>query len=64
MPKTDQRTLITTSEAAVLLGVDATTVQRRARRGILPGHKMPGRTGAYVFDRATIEGLAEMEAAS
>ena len=40
-----------------MLDVDARTVARRARSGAIPARKLPGRTGAYVFDRATIEQL-------
>ena len=63
MPKIPQ-TLITTAEAAALLGVDASTVQRRARRGLLPTvYKPDTRTGAYVFDRDEIESIARSAAA-
>lgn len=42
-----------------MLGVDRRTIHRMAAAGRLPGQKMPGRTGAYVFDPATIEQLLE-----
>jgi predicted DNA-binding transcriptional regulator AlpA len=65
--------LIGSREVAQILGISVPTVNRRAGAGELPAvHKIPGRRGAYVFDRATIEGLAadvdqaddEMRAAS
>jgi excisionase family DNA binding protein len=56
---TDERTLISTEEVAKLLGVDETTVQRRARAGHIPAHKMPGLRGAYIFERAVIEQLID-----
>lgn len=50
--------MISTGEAAKLLGVDRATVVRRARTGKIPivaqldtGH------GAYVFDRNEVQGL-------
>jgi excisionase family DNA binding protein len=47
---------ITSLEVAELLGVDRATVNRRARAGELPVvAKLPGKTGAFLFDRATIE---------
>jgi len=49
--------VLSTLEVARMLDVDARTVARRARSGAIPARKLPGRTGAYVFDRATIEQL-------
>ncbi|RZT59359.1 helix-turn-helix protein [Microcella alkaliphila] len=55
---------MTTTEVATLLGKQARTIQRQADAGILPTiGKLPGRTGAYLFDRALIEQLAKGEAA-
>jgi excisionase family DNA binding protein len=49
MPQTTE--LLTTKQVAELLGVDVDTVHRRASKGELPFvHKLPGRTGAYLFD--------------
>ena len=56
--------LITVAEAAKLLGRPSRTVLAQASRGRLPFvTKLDGRTGAYLFDRATIEALAEGDAA-
>lgn len=58
MPK-NQHDIITTTEVAKLLRIDARTVQRKATTGELPTvSKLPGETGAYLFDRATILTLA------
>lgn len=57
-------TLITTTEAATVLGLDRRTVTARVRSGTLaPAIKLPGERGAYLFDRADIERLAEQETA-
>lgn len=48
--------LITTSEAAQLLGCDVRTVHRMVQRGDLtPAQKFPGYKGAYLFDRAAVQ---------
>lgn len=50
MPK-KQRELISAAEVAGLLRKDTRTVQRMAEHGQLPvAGKLPGRTGAYLFD--------------
>lgn len=52
----DQHELIGTAEAARLRGVDMRTIQRWAASGVLePVVKIPGRTGAYLFNRSDIE---------
>lgn len=52
--------LIPTAEVAKLLGVHIATVTRRAALGQIPvAMKLPGETGAYLFDRADIEALGE-----
>jgi len=59
---TDQ--LITTTDAATLLGLDRRTVSARVRHGTLaPVMKLPGERGAYLFDRDEIKRLAEQETA-
>lgn len=59
MPK-DQQDLIATPEAAAILHKDPRTVQRQASAGDLSTvSKLPGKTGAYLFDRGYIEALAE-----
>lgn len=51
--------LIGTKELADLLKVDTSTVVRRVYRGeLVPCKKLPGKRGAYLFDRATIDELA------
>jgi len=50
---------MTTSELAARLGVDARTVQRKAEAGELPTiGKLPGKTGAWLFDRDAVEDAA------
>lgn len=50
---------ITTAEAAEILGVSVRTVHRRTEAGDLPYEmKLPGATGAYIFDEATIREAA------
>jgi excisionase family DNA binding protein len=49
---------ITTEEVARMLNVSKTTVKRAAASGRIPTvDKINSRTGAYLFDRATIEAL-------
>ena len=50
---------MTTAEAALILGKSVTTVNRLTAAGQLtPSHKLPGKTGAYLFNRADIEAAA------
>jgi hypothetical protein len=51
--------VITAAQAAELLGENVRTVQRRARDGAYPAFKLPGATGAYVFDRGDVVAIAE-----
>jgi hypothetical protein len=52
--------LITATEVAKIIGRDLRTVQRQATAGTLPiVSKLPGATGAFLFDRDVIEALAE-----
>lgn len=54
--------LITVAEAAKLLGRPTRTVLDAATKGKLPYvTKLDGRTGAYLFDRATIVAIAAEE---
>ena len=56
--------LITVAEAAKLLGRPSRTVLDQTSKGKLPYvTKLDGRTGAYLFDRATIVAIAEGVAA-
>lgn len=51
--------LLTTAQVADILGKSVPTVNRWAVEGVLtPVQKLPGRTGAYLFDRAEIERVA------
>lgn len=60
MSQTDHMTAV---EVAARLGKSLATVKRYARAGKLPvSLKVPGTTGAYLFDRAAIEQLAEAQA--
>ena len=51
--------MISTAEAAQLLTEDPRTVQRKAKSGEYKSEKLPGVRGAYIFDRAYVERLAE-----
>lgn len=54
MPKNEH--LIPTKQVAELLGVDVRTVHRLADKGHLPHSvKVPGTTGAYMFDADAVE---------
>jgi len=45
------KTLLSSTEVARRLGVSIKTVHRLARAGQIPGaQKLPGRTGAFIFD--------------
>jgi hypothetical protein len=47
---------LTTAQVAALLGKQPRTIQRHADAGLIPTiGKLPGRTGAYLFDSAVIE---------
>lgn len=60
MPKIEQ---FTTHEVASQLSVDRSTVRRLVDRGVLtPTMKLPGKTGAYLFDRSDVEALKETRA--
>lgn len=51
--------LITSGEAAVILGCSAQTVNRWADDGKLPAIGRAGRYGFRLFDRAAVEKLAQ-----
>ncbi len=54
-PSTTHDHLIGAAEAAALLGVSRSTVSRRIRDGhLVPALRMPGESGAYLFDPADI----------
>lgn len=65
VPKITQEpmALIPTSEVAALLRMHVATVVRKAQAGEIPfAMKLPGETGAYLFDRNEIERLARERA--
>lgn len=56
MPDAD---LLSTAEVAEMLGILPRSVAQRVQRGtLMPALKLPGQTGAYLFDRDEIEALA------
>lgn len=51
--------LIGAAEACEMLRVDRATITRWVVSGKLPTvHKMPGKSGAYLFNRADVEQIA------
>lgn len=51
--------LMSSAEVAATLGCNVRTVTRMVPDGVLaPVQKMPGKTGAYLFDREAVEALA------
>lgn len=55
-------TLISSAEAADLLGISRSTLTRRVKRGtIRPAMKVGGERGAFVFKRSVIERIAAAE---
>ena len=56
MPITEREHLVTTQEAAERLKVSRRTVARMVDSGELTAHhKLPGRTGAFLFTASEIE---------
>lgn len=52
-------TTVGTTEAAATLGVSVRTVHRMVAQGMLsPAGKLPGHTGAYLFDLGDVLALA------
>jgi len=49
---------LNSEQAAEILGLSRATINRQAAAGNIPATKLPGRTGAFIFDRETIESLA------
>jgi predicted DNA-binding transcriptional regulator AlpA len=55
--------LIPTAHVAKMLGVDVRTVHRMADSGLLPAAlKLPGKTGAWLFDRDAVQQVADSRA--
>ena len=50
--------LISANEAAELMRESRRTVLRKAKDGTYPAIKMPGQTGAYIFNRPELERIA------
>lgn len=46
-------------DVARALGKSRSTIKRMAADGRLPATKLPGKLGAYVFDREAVERLAQ-----
>ena len=56
--------LVTSSQAAEMLGKSVRTINRMAVAGTLPpAMKVPGATGHYLFRRADVEALTDEAAA-
>jgi hypothetical protein len=52
--------LLTTAEAAVILGVDRSGVIRRVKAGdLVPARTLPGRTGSHLYHRSDVEALRD-----
>lgn len=65
LPHTPADRLVPTTEVAAMLGIHVATVVRRAQAGEIPyAVKLPGETGAYLFDRAEVERVKAAEAAA
>lgn len=60
---TDDGDLLTSAQAAAILGVSARTIHRRVEdKTLVPAaHIQAGRNGTFLFRRADIEALAERE---
>jgi excisionase family DNA binding protein len=55
------RRLLSAAQVAELLGKSVRTVQRLAEDGELRAEKLPGTTGAYVFDAAVVDDYLEQQ---
>ena len=56
------KAFLSTTEVAAEFGVDRSVIVRRVKAGQLtPVQKLPGHTGAYLFDRAAVQALVETE---
>jgi excisionase family DNA binding protein len=55
------RRLLSAAQVAELLGKSVRTVQRLADSGELRAEKLPGTTGAYVFDAAVVDDYLEQQ---
>lgn len=55
---------LTTAQVAELTGWSVTSINRWALKGELPARKLPGRTGAYLFDRSAVEAYRDRREAA
>lgn len=55
MPSPDADALLSADEVARSLRAERSTIIRWARSGDLPGHKLPGKTGSWVFRAGDVE---------
>jgi excisionase family DNA binding protein len=55
------RRLLSAAQVAELLGKSVRTVQRLADSGEIRAEKLPGTTGAYVFDAAVVDDYMEQQ---
>lgn len=56
---------IGSKQACEILGIDKATLTRWATAGMVTAaHKLPGRNGAYLFDRRDIEAIARQRASA
>ena len=55
---------LTTAQVADLTGWSVTSINRWALKGQLPARKLPGRTGAYLFERSVIQRHLARESAA
>lgn len=61
----DTADLLVTAEVAATLKTDRKGVRRLVERGdLVPVRKLPGLTGAYLFDPVAVEALAAERSAS
>lgn len=56
-------TIISTAELAELTGEHPRTVQRKAKAGTYPAHKLADNTGAYVFTPEDVQTILSERAA-
>lgn len=55
--------LVTSPQAAAILGVSARTIQRMAVEGFLPvAQQLPGPNGAYLYERSAVLAVAALRA--
>lgn len=56
MPKTTQQPLLSSVEVCERLNIDRSTLSRWVAAGrIHVAHRLPGRTGAFLFDASEVE---------